>query len=79
MRRKIQGRVLDKKAVKIAMIQNEVKIGQLAEALALSKMSVNSRINGKTPCRLLELDKLVELLKTPADTLAAPAPTPETN
>lgn len=72
MRRKIQGKVLDKKAVKIAMIQNDVKISQVADALALSKMSVNSRINGKTPCRQLELERLAEILKSPVEAFTVP-------
>ena len=54
------------------MIQQDIKAGYLAEALALSKMSVNARLNGRTPCRQLELEKLAEILKSPVEAFTIP-------
>lgn len=70
--RKIQGRVLNSKEVKIAMIRQELTTEHLSKALSLSKISVNARLNGKTPCRILELEKLSDILKVPLDQLALP-------
>lgn len=70
--RKIQGRVLNSKEVKIAMIRQELTTEHLSKALSLSKISVSARLNGKTPCRILELEKLSDILKVPLDQIALP-------
>lgn len=72
VKKKLQGAKLNAKVVKIAMLQLDLKMEDLAKALALSKLSVSARLNGRTPCRILELEKLSEVLRIPVEVLALP-------
>jgi len=70
--RKIQGRVLNRKEVKIAMIRQDLTPTDLAKALSISKMTMNARIQGRTRCRMLEVERLVEVLKVDFDLITMP-------
>jgi len=70
--RKIQGRVLNRKEVKIAMIRQDLTPTDLAKALSISKMTMNARIQGRTRCRMLEVERLVEVLKADFDLITMP-------
>jgi len=75
-RKKLQSVKLNTKAIKIAMIQQDLQIDDLAKALFLSRLSVSARVNGRTGCRILELEKLSEFLKIPVDQLVDSAEEP---
>lgn len=75
-RKKLQSVKLNTKAIKIAMIQQDLQIDDLAKALFISRLSVSARVNGRTGCRILELERLSEFLKVPVDQLCAPEEAP---
>lgn len=75
MARRGQDRVLNRKEVKIAMLRQDLTSEDLAKALSISKMTMNARIQGRTRCRMLEIERLSEVLKVDLNLLMMPEDT----